>query len=195
MRLTNPVAAMSIAGVLAVALGLGMGSTKAQAQPAGNSRDATIVKRTRQTMRIDLNGSAERVFPLFGPVQESQWDPNWKPTMLFPADGSQNGEGAVFTVAHPGAQDSVWVMSRYDIAARQIQYVRFTPGAVVVQIDIGVKPVGHGRSVANVTYTYTSLSPEGDGILDRFVKVLPQWPRDWADAINHYLSTGAPLAH
>lgn len=191
----SQLAAMSVATLLAAAGGPVSGVTKAHAEPAENARDATTVKRTRQTMQFDLNASADRVFPLFGPIRESEWDPNWKPAMLFPADGSQTGDGAVFTVTHPGAQASVWVMSRYDAAARQIQYVRFTPGAVVVLIDIGVRSAGRSRSVATVTYNYTSLSPEGDRILERFEQVFPHWPREWGDAINHYLATGAPLAH
>jgi hypothetical protein len=36
------------------------------------------------------------VFPLFGPIRESEWSLHWSPTMLYPAERSQKA-GAVFT--------------------------------------------------------------------------------------------------
>src|ERR1700689_5409508 len=36
------------------------------------------------------------VFPLFGPVRESEWAPHWNPTILYPPDRSQKA-GMAFT--------------------------------------------------------------------------------------------------
>ena len=179
----------------ALAAAAGFAPANGHGQFSGDSQATEPVKRAQRTMRMELIGNAKLVFPLFGPVRESEWDPNWKPAMLFPVDGSQSADGAVFTVPDPGAQNSVWVMSRYDAARRQIQYVRFIPGAAVVQIDIGVEPAGRSRSLAMVRYTYTSLSSEGDGLVDRFVETFPKREREWKKVINHYLTTGTPLVH
>ena len=51
-----------------------------------------------------------------------------------------------------------------------------------------------GKTSAHIRYVYTGLSPEGNGVVDRYT---PEWfagkMQGWETAINHFLSTGRLL--
>jgi hypothetical protein len=38
--------------------------------------------RASAAIELHLNASADVVFPLFGPVRESEWAPNWSPVWI-----------------------------------------------------------------------------------------------------------------
>ena len=66
-----------------------------QAALAGEAGTAMIEQRA-QSFTIGLNGSVADVTPLFGPVREAEWAPDWSPRFIHPAQGAQR-EGVVFT--------------------------------------------------------------------------------------------------
>ena len=70
-----------------------------QAALAGEGGPALVEQRT-QSFTIILNGSVSDVTPLFGPVREAEWAPDWSPRFIHPAHGVQH-EGVVFTT-RPG---------------------------------------------------------------------------------------------
>ena len=69
------------------------------------------------TLRLPATPSV--VFPLFGPIRESEWSPHWNPTLLYPAEHIQKA-GAVFTTREHD-QDVIWILTAYDEAALRIQ--------------------------------------------------------------------------
>jgi hypothetical protein len=145
-----------------------------------------------RTMTLHLAAPADALFPLFGPVREAEWSPDWKPTFIVPDPPAQGRAGAVFTT-----EDAVWVMTDYDPARRQVRYVTLHPGRVVAQLWIDVSEEGPGRSRAVVTYRMTLLGPEGRATLDHFVTSFEHWPHHWEQAIAATLagSSSSPRHH
>lgn len=122
------------------------------------------------------------VFPLFGPNRESEWAPDWKPEMLYPADGSQKA-GAVFTTKG-NHRDLVWVLATYDEAALKITYVIVKPGARAGQLDITLSPFGNNETEATVTHRMTSLAAEEDASVKDFGVHFPLEREHWERAIS-----------
>jgi hypothetical protein len=136
-------------------------------------------------MTVHLAASPDKVFPLFGPVEESHWAPGWKPQLLYPPNGSPVAAGAVFAEG-----DEIWTMTVYDAVARSIHYVAVSPGVSVGEIDIHVVAEGTNASRAVVTFRHTALSARGDEEIRSWVKHFPDKAAHWEHAINHYLSSG-----
>ncbi len=107
-----------------------------------------------------LNAPPEVVFPLFGPVREAEWSPGWEPTLLYAASSLGEGKGTVFTTAHPGQPDTVWIIAEWDAARRVVEYARVAPGDHAAQIRIECEPGPDSATTrARVTYTLTALTP------------------------------------
>lgn len=151
-----------------------------------------ISQQTEQTITFNLLTAADSAFPLFGAKREMDWDNDWHPHFLAPADGNQNPDGAVFIVDNELGQ-STWVMTRYDALARAVEYVRVTPEHTVGQIWIGIVATGGNVSRVNVTYRLTGLSERGNEYVTQFGAEFPTKGQVWADVINHYITTGQPL--
>jgi hypothetical protein len=134
------------------------------------------------TIRLRLPATPSVVFPLFGPVRESEWAPHWNPTMLYPLDGSQQA-GAVFTTRQH-EQDVVWVLTTYDESALRISYVIVRPGKSAGQLDISLKTLGGKETEATVTHRLTSLSEGGDGYVKVFAREFPMEREHWEQAIS-----------
>jgi hypothetical protein len=139
--------------------------------------------RAAASIELHLNASADAAFPLFGPVRESEWAPDWSPTWIYPAVPLQSAEGAVFTTSHR-TEVASWVMTVYDTDKRTIEYVNFTPDYRVTQIFITVRPDTAATSIARVTYRVTALSPEGGEFVAHFAKEFPGEGPHWEKAIN-----------
>lgn len=138
-----------------------------------------------RTMTLSLEGSADDVFPLFGPLREREWDPEWDPSFIAPDDGQSCATGTVFSTADP---DRVWVMTVYDPARRSVRYVMVQASVVTFEIAVDVSPAGPGASTADVMYRRTALSPEGETALEEFSRSWPSWAQQWEQAINALLA-------
>jgi len=55
---------------------------------AGEAGMVTVEQRT-QSFTIILNGSVSEVTPLFGPVREAEWAPDWSPRFIHLVQGVQ----------------------------------------------------------------------------------------------------------
>jgi hypothetical protein len=142
-------------------------------------------------MHLWLHGKADRVFPLFGPVRETEWSPDWAPTFAWPAPAAQGPDGAVFTTAgQDGGEPSVWVMTDYDPGARRVRYVIVHPGLSVGELRIDVQPAGAGESTAEVTYRFTALTAAGNESIARWVAHFPHMAPHWEQALNGCLARG-----
>lgn len=148
--------------------------------------------RVARTFVQRLHAGPEVVFPLLCPVRESEWLEDWTCDMVYSASGV--GEpGCVFTTPHHGATTTVWFMADHE-PSRRVRFVRVTPGAMVVEIDIVLAPLGAKETEACIRYTYTALGEEGRASLEKSTE--EDWLRmmDWWErSMNHFLQTGERL--
>jgi hypothetical protein len=139
------------------------------------------------SIELHLNASADAAFPLFGPVRESEWAPEWSPVWIYPSAPLQSADGAVFTTTHH-AGVATWVMTVYDTDKRIVEYVNFIPGRRVTQISITVRPDTAATSIARVSYRVTALSQEGGVFVAHFAKNFPGEGPHWQKAVNDSIS-------
>jgi hypothetical protein len=156
-----------------------------------SQHDPTRVVRTAS---FDLAGPKDVVFPLFGPDREREWAWGWRPEPVDPGRVVSE-EGAVFMTSHQGDR-AVWVVSRYDPEAGEVEYVTFRHDDRLGVISIVVTPTAAGGSHVEVTYTFTALSEKGMQHIAHFTEEYYRaMMNTWQRAINHYLETGEVLKH
>jgi len=143
--------------------------------------------------RQTIDAPPDIVFPLLCPVREIEWLDGWGCTMIYSVSGLIE-KGAVFSTPNPGEESTVWIVTRHDTEARQVEFTRFTPRAKICVLTVGVEPLGEERSHVDVGYTYTSIAAEGNRFLETwsdesFVAAMIWWER----SMNHFLCTGSLL--
>jgi hypothetical protein len=160
-----------------------------QAASAGPT-DAPVLEQRTQSFTIGLNASVADATPLFGPVREAEWAPDWSPYFIYPAQGVQR-EGVVFSTRGSNGKDQFWVLTRYDVRSGRVEYVVMTPAFTANEIKICVVPDGERRCKATVTYRRSALAPEGNG---EVAKLDAHWAEEqrihWETAINEALAKG-----
>ena len=134
---------------------------------------------------FDLPAAASTVLPLFGPVREGEWAPDWNPQFVYPAEKKQTA-GAVFTTRQHDS-DLVWMLITYDEAALRVEYVIIWPGMCATRLDIALKPLDARSSRASVTYRRTSLSEHGDEYVRNFAEHFPSQREHWQQAVSKRL--------
>jgi hypothetical protein len=141
-----------------------------------------------QSATIELNGTIERVFPLFTPLGEKNWAEGWDPKMISPSTGSMQ-EGLIFqTPDHlHGAPPLTWVVSHYSLTAHQVRYIVTSPLRVAV-ISVTCTASGKVKTTAVINYILTGMTPEGNELSRHLIgKMFASNLRDWETAINAYL--------
>ena len=75
-----------------------------------------------------------------------------------------------------------------------MEMLKVTPHVTACRLTIQLRPVATG-SEASITYTHTSLGPEGDAFVASFTEGARyrQFMQDWEARINHYLVHGSAL--
>src|SRR5437899_5871833 len=84
------------------------------------------IEQRMQSFKIMLNGSVSEVTPLFGPVREAEWAPDWSPRFIHPVQGAQR-EGVVFTTSPGDGRDRLWLLTTYDVRNGRVEYVVVNP--------------------------------------------------------------------
>ena len=164
----------------------GLGLALVQGALAGATDGAVLEQRT-QSFTIVLNGTVAEVTPLFGPVREAEWAPNWSPRFIQPAQGAQR-EGVVFTTTSDG-RDRLWLLTTYDLRNGRVEYVVMTPAFTASEIKIRVLSDGERHSRATITYRRSALAPDGN---TEVAKLDEHWAEQqrihWETAINKALT-------
>lgn len=112
--------------------------------------------RVVNTFHFQIAAPLARVAPLFGPEGERAWaGQHWNPVFLYPQP-AKDIEGAVFTVQR-GQHASVWVNTRFDLAAGRMQYVSLIGGVQVSVIDVRLTAPDASHTAVEVTYARTAL--------------------------------------
>lgn len=152
-----------------------------------------IVKpiRATRTYTQHLVAVPEAVFPLLCPVREADWIEGWNPPLVISSSGLAERD-CVFTTSAE-AVDAVWYITRHEPDAGFVEMLKITPHVTACRLTIQLRATGV-ESEADITYTHTSLGPEGDRFVAAFTEdSYRQFMRDWETRINHYLRHGNPL--
>jgi hypothetical protein len=161
--------------------------TLTAAAAAGSLTASAVAAEPLPTVRasivLHLRADADRAFPMFDPVNETRWSPDWHPTLL--GDG-RVAAGLVFTIAEEHGR-TAWLLDRYDPRAREIRYVIARP-TTLTTIDVAVVPDGPQASVATVTYTRTALEAGAVDAVQAFARHFPTQGPHWESAINAALA-------
>jgi len=154
---------------------------------AGEGGRAALEERT-QSFTISLNGPLADVTPLFGPVREAEWAPEWSPHFIHPAHAAQE-EGVVFTTTSGHSKDRLWLLTAYDVREGRVEYVVVTPALTASEIKIRVVPDGEEHCKATISYRRSALTPEGN---EEVAKLDADWAKEqrihWEKAINGTLA-------
>ena len=168
---------------------LAWGLALVQGAWAGEAGMAAVEQRT-QSFTITLNGSVSDVTPLFGPVREAEWAPDWSPRFIHPTQGVQR-EGVVFTTSPGHGRDRLWLLTTYDVRNGRVEYVVVTAAFTANEIKIRVVPDGEQHCQATITYRRSALTSEGN---EEVAKLDARWAEEqrihWETAINEALAKG-----
>jgi len=160
-----------------------------QAALTGQAGTAGVEQRT-QSFTITLNGLVGDVTPLFGPVREAEWAPDWSPRFIYPAQGVHH-EGAVFTTTSGHGNARLWLLTTYDVRNGRVEYVVMTPAFTATEIKIRVVPDSEQYCKATITYRRSALAPQGN---EEVAKLGEHWAEEqrihWETAINEALAKG-----
>ena len=142
-----------------------------------------------QSATITVAAPVDKVFPLFGPVEEARWADGWAPVVLYQG---KHMEGTVFTTSAP--HEAFWVLALWDETGHRVRYAEVVPGRYVVQIDVACRAASASETRCEVTYAFTSLGKDGDGFLQQYTRERhAERIAHWERALNHYLQTGELL--
>ena len=138
-----------------------------------------------------LCAEPDRVFPLLCPVREAEWLERWDPIAVITHSGTAEVDCVFSTPAAP--QNAIWYITRHEPQAWFVEMLKITPGLTACKLRIQLTPSTGGCS-ALVTYTHTSLGPEGDTFIQAFTEEhYRSFMVDWEARMNHFLRTGALL--
>ena len=153
-----------------------------------------IVKpnRVTRTYTQRLVGKPAAVFPLLCPVREVDWIEGWEPSLVISSSGVAEPDCVFTTSAQP--TDAVWYITRHEPAAGLVEMLKITPQVTACRLTIQVRPAA-GGSEAEVTYSHTSLGPQGDEFIASFTEdFYRKFMQDWEARVNHYLRHGTALS-
>jgi hypothetical protein len=150
-----------------------------------------IPKRVSHTYTQLLSAAPEKVFPLLCPVREADWLDGWDPVLVASRSGVAERDCVFVTAA--GASEAVWYITQHQPDVGFVEMIKITLGLTACRLEIRVSPAP-GGSHAEVTYTHTSLGPDGDAFVDSFTAdAYLQFMQNWESRFNHYLQHGTAL--
>lgn len=133
----------------------------------------------------------EAVFPLLCPVREADWIEGWDPSLVLSVSGLAEPDCVFVTDARP--YDAVWYVTRHEPERGFVEMIKITPEVTACKLTVRVRAAG-GGSEADVTYSHTSLGPQGDVFVTTFTAdYYVQFMREWEERLNHYLKHGKAL--
>ena len=121
--------------------------------------------RVTRTFTQRLVAEPSKVFPLLCPVREADWIEDWDPSLVISQSGVAEPDCVFLTEA--GSSDAVWYVTRHDPSNGLVEMIKITPAVTALKLTIQLHPCG-GGSEAIVTYTHTSLGPDGDTFVAAF---------------------------
>lgn len=125
-------------------------------------------------------------------MREVEWAVGWAPRLVISSSGLAEND-CVF-ITPEGANEAVWYVTRHEPERLVVEMLKVTPGVTACRLSIQLQPQGNDCS-ADVTYSHTSLGPDGDELIVSFTaehyrRFMQQWERE----LNHFLATGRMLS-
>ncbi|HPA64146.1 MAG TPA: hypothetical protein PLH15_10305 [Spirochaetota bacterium] len=140
---------------------------------------------------------SEQIFLLLCPTKELDWIEGWENvhTLIY-SDSGIAERSCIFTTDVPGEGHSVWIVSKYSLKKRNVEYVKFlTDKDAVVHWEMTVVEKETGKCSVEVDYIITGLSDKGNGFVADFEKInLPALMDRLPKMIEHYMTTGEKLS-
>lgn len=147
--------------------------------------------RVTRTYVQRLVAEPAHVFPLLCPVREADWIEGWDPRVVFTVSGVAEPDCVFTTTAQPF--DAIWYITRHEPDHGFVEMLKITPQVTACKLIIQLRPAAGGCE-ATITYSHTSLGPDGDVFVASFTEhFYRQFMRDWESRINHYLMHGSAL--
>lgn len=157
----------------------------AQFQPEGVTRSGSF----------ELPATPDRVFPLFGPIDEAKWAEGWTIETLY-SPLAQPSSGMVFSTRQHGGARLLWTVADLDAANHKIVYVTFLPDDSVGRLEIICRSSSPSSTTVAVTHSRVGLSENGNQHAVRYTQERHEAQlQAWQHAITYYLKTGRRLAH
>ena len=153
-----------------------------------------IVKPHRVTRSYtqNLDGPPDQVYPLLCPVREAEWVNGWHPRLVVTETGFAELDCVFITAAGP--QEAIWMVTRHEPENHRLELIKVIPGIVVGKIVIQLAPAP-GGSTAEISYSFTSLGPDGDRVVSEFTQEhFDEFMLTWETELNHFMATGERLA-
>ena len=129
-------------------------------------------------------------------MREYDWVPGWKTDWVLSNSGVAEADCIFQTPARPdtGGAASIWVITRHDEPAHEVEMIKVTPGVTVGKLQISLSGQGESMTRMTISYEFTSLGPLGDAFLEGFTgEWYKAFMQTWQDELNHYLETGETL--
>ena len=156
----------------------------------GNSVFTTVQKSYTQVHPYP----ASNVFGLLDPEAETKWLEHWSYTPIQRKEEGALSQHDIFTTPHHGEDETLWYTVRHYPKERFVEFIRFTPKAYVVHIELRVVSLAAEESQTLVSYNFTPVSDEGEQTLKgEILPLFDQHMQKWEAAINYYLCHGRPL--
>lgn len=147
-------------------------------------------ERVKRSASFLVNGSVEKIFPLFGPIREMEWAYGWNPEVIFQDDNTIS-EHMIFRTPGEG-ELYLWAITRLDVQQHIIEYTVTAANRlwfITVQCVADLE-----KTCATVTYSYTALNETGHSQNRKAIEKMFEYDlADWQKAIDHYLETGNQL--
>lgn len=139
-----------------------------------------------RSFTFDIPAAVADAAPLFGPVREREWAPEWVPIFVNPDVPTQR-EGVVFTTATHGGATRLWVLTDYDPQEGRVAYVVVDDGFLVTNIKIAIVVTGARTSRATVTYRRVALTERANQQVNALTA-------EWAAEQAHHWGTAITAA-
>jgi len=139
-----------------------------------------------------INGSINKIMPLYCPVREIDWVEGWNPKVVISNSGLVEKNCIFITPNEPN--DIVWIVTDYDTEKGHVEMYHHLVETLITRLEIQLTAVNESTTHAALIYSKTALSEKGDEALKEFTKESYDIMMDsWEKAMNYYLKTGKML--
>jgi hypothetical protein len=107
-----------------------------------------------------LSGPVNEVFPLFSPLGEKSWVPEWSPELIHPPGVSWQ-RGQVFRTREE-QKEAVWIVTQLNPELHEVEYYRVEPGRYVARVAVLCTSVPEGQTEVHTEYDFVGLSESGN---------------------------------
>ncbi|KLN63985.1 MULTISPECIES: hypothetical protein [Vibrio] len=183
---TSAIAAVTLASTHILAASSSHSSHSGHSDNTVSSYGYKGIEETR-TSTFEIPLPKEEAFYLFTPIGEKNWVPPFNPA--FYGGKEEPKRGRVFSTLLDG-QFIVWQITDYDPENNEIAYSRFIPERDVTLLTVDVDQLSGQKSLATVTYYYTSTSEAGDEYVQKMAHNFDDYILEWKKAVDKYLESG-----